>query len=351
MFAPVTHALAMATIRRERILPIPGRVLVRKGQNVSASDVVAETIVAPQHKLYDVARALGVSASQAVLYIQCSAGMQVASGDIIAGPVGMTKRVLRAPQDGRVLAVENGQILMQVESPAYGLKAGLTGTVSDILDDQGVIVEATGALIQGVWGNGKIDYGLLNVVASRPDDRLRSDHLDVSMRGTIIFSSYLDDPDVLKTAAGLPLRGLILGCISVELIPHALAASFPIVVIEGWGRRLLNVNAQRILTSAERREVALNAEGWDRRTGRRPEIVITLPTTGENLVPKDVTSFEPGEQVHLFRAPYAGNVGTIMKLLPGFTRLPSGISTRAAQIRLENGEDVVVPLANLEVMG
>jgi hypothetical protein len=37
MLAPVTHILPLATVQRQRVLPVPGRVLVRKGQEVAAA--------------------------------------------------------------------------------------------------------------------------------------------------------------------------------------------------------------------------------------------------------------------------------------------------------------------------
>jgi hypothetical protein len=50
------------------------------------------------------------------------------------------------------------------------------------------------------------------------------------------------------------------------------------------------------------------------------------------------------------RAPYAGQIGTLSNILLGLSVLPSGIKAQAAEIRLENGDNVVVPLTNLEVL-
>ncbi len=165
MIAPVRHILPLTTIRRERVLPIPGKVLVRKGQKVGATDSVAEAKLNPEHLLLDVARGLKLSEEKADQAIQCKPGEKVADGDVLAGPVGLTKRVIRAPKNGKVILTGGGQILLEIENQPYELKAAIPGTVVELLDGRGAIVEGTGALIQGVWGNGRIDFGLMHVLA------------------------------------------------------------------------------------------------------------------------------------------------------------------------------------------
>ena len=84
MLAPVTHILPLATIRRKRVLPTDGKVLVRAGQNVNPTDVIAQADLNPEHVVLDVSRALGVSANQAKDYVQRDVGDEVSEGSTIA---------------------------------------------------------------------------------------------------------------------------------------------------------------------------------------------------------------------------------------------------------------------------
>lgn len=350
MFAPVTHILPLTLIRRERVLPVSGRVVVRKGQKISATDVIAEARLAPEHMLLDIARGLGLTRDQSDQHIQCKAGTSVVQGDVLAGPVGFTQRVVRAPRNGKVIVAGEGQVLLELDAPPYELRAGMPGVVADLVSDRGAVVEVTGALVQGVWGNGRIDFGLMYVLAKSPDDVLTPDQLDVSMRGSVVLAAHCKAQEVFKAAAELPLRGMILGSMDSSLFPLALKMRFPIVVLDGFGHIPMNSAAYKLLTSSNRREVALNAEQRDRYREARPEVVIELPAPDHVAPPREADVFSPNQPVRLLRAPYVGKIGILIQVRPGRSALPNGILAQAADVRLESGETVLVPLANLEVL-
>jgi hypothetical protein len=349
MLASIKHILPLTTLRRERLLPIPGKVVVRKGQKVSATDTIAEAYLSPSHMLFDIARGLRVPAERAEKLIQVEVGARIAEGDIIAGPVGLTRRVIRAPKDGRVVLIGEGQVLLELRGRPFELKAGIPGIIRELVPERGAVIETTGALIQGVWGNGGVDFGLMIVKAKDPTELLTADQLDVSLRGSVILAGYVKDADVLKTAGELPLRGLILSSMDPVLIPLAIKVSVPIILLEGFGKRPVDGATFQLLTTNERREVALNADVWDRHRGTRPEVVIPLPASGEPPLPTDFNVFSSGQKVKITRAPFEGKIGTIDDLV-GIVELPSGIRTQAAEVRLEDGNSTVLPLANLEVL-
>ncbi len=350
MHATVTHYLPITTVRRARLLPVTGKVVVRKGQKVNPSDVVAEANLAPEHLLLEIARGLGLPAEKADTFIQHQAGEEVSQGDVIAGPVGLARRVVRAPKDGRVVVAGGGQVLLELNRPQYELRAALPGVVTQLITDRGVEIETTGALIQGVWGNGCTDYGVLSVLSHSPQDVLSSDKLDVSQRGSILLSGFCSDPDVLAAAGDIPIRGLILSSMDSTLVPVAARMRYPIVVIEGFGNIPMNSIAYKLLSTSDRRDVALIAEVWDRYEGTRPEIVIPLPPSGQLQLPLEAEIFAPGQKVRILGEAHRSSTGTITSLPPGLAVLPSGIHAPAAEVRLESGDNITYPLANLEVL-
>jgi hypothetical protein len=349
MLAPVVHYLPLTLIRRERRLPQPGKVLVRAGQKVAATDAVAEVNLFPDFLLLDVARSLQLSTSKTENYLQCHIGDQLAQGDVIAGPVGLANRIVRAPRDGKVVLAAEGQVLLETTGKVVQLKAGIPGNVVELFGDRGVLVETTGALIQGVWGNGRIDAGVMSVLAKKPDMLLTIADLDVSLRGSIVLAGYCNDPEVLSMAEELPLRGLVFGSLAASLLPVAAKLTCPVLVIEGFGDRPINPVVFKLLSTSERREVALNAEAWDRFTGARPELVISLPAPGNTTVPQDMVVFEVEKPVRVLRGPQVGELGLIVSL-KGNVVFPGGLRARAAEVRFENGKTQFLPLANLEIV-
>jgi hypothetical protein len=68
--APTFHVLPLTVIRRERKLPFPGKILVRKGQKVGANDAVVEAKLSPKHLMLDIAMGLSVSRTRSERFIR-----------------------------------------------------------------------------------------------------------------------------------------------------------------------------------------------------------------------------------------------------------------------------------------
>ena len=349
--APVHHILPLATIIRERVLPIKGTVLARLGQSVKSADIVAEATWAREHIFLDVARTLNISPDAADRVIRYKAGDKVPAGAIVAMGRGLLPKAVKAPREGRVVAAGGGQVLLESGESRMELRAGISGNVTQIIANRGVEIQTTGALIQAVWGNGRVDTGVMINLAEKPDTILTAARLDVSMRGSMLVVGEVKEEGALLAAADLPVRGLIVGSMPPVLIPIAREMRYPIVLTEGFGALPMNIAAYRLITTNAKREATLNAEALDRYSGARPEIIIPLPASNPPPIPHDVEVFAPGQTVRLRRQPGAGQIASILGLHDGLATFPSGLRAAAAEVRLENGEQLLIPLVNLEVVG
>jgi len=351
MLAPVRHIVPLTVIERERTLPVSGNVVARIDQKVSPTDVIAEANWAGEHVLIDVARTFGIPVNDADKLMNVRVGELVSEQTKIAVGRGIFPRTLYSDKPGRVVAAGGGQVLIETGETTFELKAGLPGTVTEIISNYGAVIHTVGALVQGVWGNGHIDTGLMLNLAEQPDEELEASRLDVSLRGSIILAGLIRDAETLQAASELPARGLILSSISPGLLPIARKMRFPIVVIEGFGQMPMNSIAYKLLSTNEKRDVTLNAEPYNRYTGARPEVIIPLPASKEPEAPIDVRELEVGQTVRMCRQPNLGEIGTVTKIRPGLTTLPSGLRAQVAEIKLETGDEILIPLANLEIVG
>lgn len=345
----VTHFLPLTLVRRTRLLPSAGKVLVHTGQKVNTTDVIAEARLMGRHTLIDVRRALGIQRVDEVeKLIERKPGEKIQKDDIIAQSGGLFARTLRSPVDGQVISITGGRMLVEMTGQVMQLQAGFAGTVTDITPEYGATIETSAALLQGIWGNDRCDQGLLLVVSRSADDELTKERMDVSMRGAIVVGGYCGQADVLRMGAEMPLRGLILSGISAELLPLAASQTYPIVILEGVGQLPFNSAAFKILSTSDRRDTCLKATAYQPYTGERPEVIIPLPPNAE--LANVLTEYKAGKSVRLLGAPYASQIGTIVQLRPGLTRLPNGIGAACADVRLENSGLVTIPLANLDVL-
>ncbi len=340
----------MTNIKRERVLPVNGHVLVRRLQKVSPTDVIVVAPLSPKFLLLDIAQGLNVTPERADELLQRQSGDELVQGDVIAGPVGLFQRVVRAPHPGQVRIAGEGKVLFEISSPTYELQAGMEGNITNIIPERGAIIEAHGALIQGVWGNGKIAYGIVQPVSNDMLQELIPEQLNIGFRGTILTAGYCKNPEVLEAAGNIPIKGLILGSISAELIPLAKKVDYPIIVIDGFGESAMNKAAEGILIANKEKNITVNAQGYDPLLGEFPEVIISLAPQTDPELPVEIESLKAGKKVIIINGTKGSKIGKIESILPGKQILPSGIESQVAEVSFESDKRMTIPLTNLEIL-
>ncbi|MBN1658742.1 MAG: hypothetical protein JXA93_10090 [Anaerolineae bacterium] len=345
----------LVTIRRERILPVEGEVLVGVGEMVGPADVVARCQLPGSVRVVDASRALRVPRHRAERYLLKSPGDSVQVNETVAAPgglLGRLRRSCRSPVDGQIVDVRDGLILIQPASTTFELEAHLKGQVTNIMPRRGVVISAVGALIQAFWGCGGEADGVLKLVVDNPMKPLRARSIDVSCQGTIAVGGRILDEATLDQAVEAKVRGMIVGSVDAVLIPYLRGLPFPIIVTEGFGSLPMSEPVFGLLHSNMGREAMMNAETSTRWGARRPEVLI--PLRAEDSTPEDSRqpkALRVGDLVRVLRAPHLGALGTVIDL-PDFPQmLESGSRVPAVLVELDDADQpVAIPVVNVELV-
>ncbi len=354
MYYPVeTRITPLTTIRRERLLPTRGQVLVRPGEVVGANDVVARCQLPGDLLVVDVARALGVRRERVGKFLRKAVGDPVQADELLAAPRGLLgrfRRGCRAPVDGRIAAIRAGVVLIEAAASTLELTAHIRGQVTNVMPNLGVVISTSGALIQGVWGSGGEAGGVLKVLVDNPQKPLRARAIDVSCHGTLLVGGRLQDKQALQQAIEARVRGIIVGSVSAELIPDLRALPLPVLITEGFGTLPMSPYTFSLLQANLGREAMISADTQTRWDVKRPEVVIPLRAEEMPQEKPGPMPLEVGTRVRVVYGPHLGAMGHVTDLPALPQVVESGGRLSVAEVELEKEGKVLVPLANLELI-
>lgn len=346
-----TKIEALTKIRRERVLPRPGDILVSPGDRVEATQVVGRTEVPGDFRILRVDRQLGISGPKVEKYLQVDLGDTVHQGTVIAKQGGFLGRSVRSPIDGVIVARGGGRVLIEAQPTPFELHGYIPGTVLEVTDSRRIVIEISGGLIQGIWGSGEESVGVLKFITNRPHSLLNAGSVDPSCHGAILVGGVLEDPEVLEQAEDVEARGMITGGLVPELIPHVERLSFPVVVTDGIGYASMAGPIFDLLRANEGEEASVSGSVQMRWRTRRPEVIIPKPdkTAPVNEEAPD-ERLTVGTRVRIVRAPHAGRVGEIVNIPRYARQIETGARVRCAEVDIGQDEPVSVPFVNLDVL-
>ncbi|HSM55351.1 MAG TPA: hypothetical protein VK879_04280 [Candidatus Sulfomarinibacteraceae bacterium] len=337
-------------IRRERLLPRAGEVVVTPGQEVNPVQVVARTSHQRGFTIVDAADILDVSPADVPKYLLVEEGAAVQKKKPLLQKKGMFgSKSYSSPVNGILYQVSHGRLILQQTSDLIELRAMIRGVVAGYLGSRGVIIETQGSLIQGIWGSGREGFGTIKIASERNDAPLRKEHIGADARGAVLVAGYIDRPGVLEEAESNSVRGVIVGSVPTGMLHTLPALRFPIIVTEGFRQQPMAPPIFRLLQQSEGREASLF--GADTGTWSRPEIVIPLPAS--DAVQQTADTLQPlavGQRVRLLRAPHAGAVGEVIAVYERARATEVGFRMPGATVAINEEEVLFVPYPNLDLI-
>lgn len=357
------------TLRKERILPLKGEVLVKKGDMVKAQDLVAQTLLPGKVMPFNLSNKLGVPADQVQHYVKVKAGDEIKKGDVIAqtnGFLGMFKTTVKSPLTGEIENISKitGQMLLREPRIPVQIKAFIDGIIVDTIPEEGVAIENRSAYVQGIFGIGGETYGQIKMMVDSPLKRIKASDLDDSCKGKLCVCGSMVDYDTIKKAQDVGVSALITGGIDdndlKKLLGYNIGVAITghenigitIICTEGFGEIKMADNTFSLLQKFDGKEASCHGKTQIRAGVMRPEIIIPLEFSEKDLVveePKSST-LEIGSRIRIIRNPNFGMIGKITALPEKLTKVESETLVRTLEAELEDGSKILCPRANVEVI-
>ena len=367
-YTPGLKVLKSTNVKKERRLPIKGKVNKIVGDKLTPEEIVATTDLPGNVQIIKVASQLNIGPADIFDILKVKTGDNVVKGDLIAqtqGLFGMFKSELYAPIDGTIESISDvtGQLIMREAPIPVDIDAYISGSVTDIISDEGVVINTHAAFIQGIFGIGGEARGNIKILVNNRDDELTENLLNESHSGKIIIGGSFISLNAFKKAMKLNISGIVVGGFNYfdleDILGYRLGVAITgsediptsLIVTEGYGKIQMGQQTFDLLKNHANQFASINGATQIRAGVIRPEIVI--PYDKKEISGEVSTKTEKGIQknslVRVIRAPHFGSMGRVLDLPPELQKMESETMVRVAIIDVD-GHKYTIPRSNLEMV-
>ena len=355
-------------VQRVRRLPIKGEVLVKQGDSVNPEDAVARALLPGPLQTLKLAEKLGVEPKDAVPYFKLKVGDPVAIGQLVAETKGFLifkPKPIYSDYEGTIESISEvtGNVLVREASIPVDVKAYIQGTVAKVMPEEGAVIESRCAMIQGIFGVGGERTGVIRHAVAGPDQILHGDDIKAADAGKILIGGSGVTYDAIVKASEVGVTGIVAGGLRdsdlIKFLGYDIgvaitgqeAINLSIVITEGFGYLNMAQRTFDLLKSLEGQVASINGATQIRAGVIRPEVIVPLAATAGTAAPHDeVLSLGIGTPIRVIREPYFGQLGKVTELPSALMVVDSGTEVRVLKARLDGGDEVVVPRANVEIL-
>jgi hypothetical protein len=368
-YTPGLTVTERTTVRRRRILPLPGAVLVKVGDAVRADTAVARAELPGKVVPLNLANQLGIAPDEINDYLVKKEKDSVQKDDVLAENkpfIKWFKTEIRSPITGKVESVSTitGQILLREPPRMLELRGYIDGSVAEVHPEQGVTVESTCSLVQGIFGIGGETSGELVMGVKAPDQPLLPEQLNQSMKGKVVVGGAFLSAATMTRAKELGIVGLVVGGIHDKdlraLLGYDLGVAitgteqvgFTLILTEGFGTIPMAPKTFALLSAHAGQKASISGATQIRAGVIRPEIIIphSGPAAATKVAQAEREGIQLGDPVRIIRDPLFGKIGAVSGLPSELRAIPTESEVRVLEVRFPDGTRTVVPRANIEVI-
>ena len=368
-YTPGLKIKSIEQVRKERVLPIEGTVLVEVGDEVDFNSTLARTEIPGNAEILNVTEILGVDPGDVFDYSLKKKGDAFEEGELLAKNVafwGLVKKFVYAPFSGTIESLSGltGQIIVRQHNFPLEINAYIKGKVVEVLPKKGAIIETKAAFIQGIFGFGGENHGEIAVVVGSPEELLTEEKVGLEHQGKVIVGGSGVTDEAYQRALEVGVKGIVVGGLDVEDLIEILGEDIgvaitgeenidiTVIATEGFGALPISERTFNLLRNMEGRMSAINGTTQIRAGVLRPEIIIPYDNPDEMDESKEefLDGMIKGSLVRIIRAPYFGEIAKVKDLPINLQRVESGSRVRVIELELEDGKVVIVPRANVEII-
>jgi len=369
-YTPGLKVTRKTVLRKERRLPLPGEVVVKVGDKVSAETVVAKTELPGNVQPINVAGLLSIPPQEINSVMIKKVNDPVKKGEPIAESksfFGLFKNTVTSPVDGYIESISNitGQVILREPPIPITVNAYIDGTVVEVIPNEGVVVETTASFIQGIFGIGGETIGEILVVAKSPDEELTKEKITPEMKGKILIGGSYVTSEALKEAVKCGVKGVVVGAIDDKNLKDFLGydigvaitgneqKGITLMITEGFGKLPMAKRTFELFLELNGKKASMNGATQIRAGVIRPEVIVAIPE--EQIVSEESEEelsqgLAIGTIVRVIREPYFGRIGKVTALPPELQIIETEAKVRVLELEFDNGERVIVPRANVEII-
>jgi len=355
-------------VKKQRILPLKGDVLVKVGDRVAPDDIIARTELPGNVVPINVANKLGIPPEDIEMVMLKKVGDPIEEGELIA--LSKTLFIFKNPCHATIsgtlesISTITGQILQRGKPSPVEVKAYLKGKVTEVFPEEGVEIHCLASFVQGIFGIGGEKNGPIHIAVPDNTVVLDGDRIDDSMSGKIVVGGSLVTADALKKANQVGVRGIVVGGFDDKDLRDFLGYDIGVaitgseditttlVVTEGFGQINMAGKTFDLLKRHEGETACINGATQIRAGVIRPEVVI--PTEKAEIVvdaaDEEISGLTVGSPIRVIRHPYFGQLGTVTQLPSPLHTLESESKARILGVRFDDGNEAIIPRANVEMI-
>ncbi|ALA59694.1 hypothetical protein [Nitrospira moscoviensis] len=368
-YTPGLTVTERTVVRRRRLLPLVGTVLVRQGEPVRADQPVARAELPGKVYPLNLANQLGVAPNEITEYLVKKAGDAVRKDEILAENkpfIKWFKTEIPSPVSGTVESISTvtGQVLLREPPRILDVLGYIDGIVVETIPQQGVVVETSCSLVQGIFGIGGETRGEVVIGVGAPDEALTAAQLKPDMKGKIVVGGAFLPAETMTRAKALGIAGLVVGGIHDKdlraLLGYDLGVAitgteqvgFTLILTEGFGTIPMAQKTFKLLSAHAGEQASISGATQIRAGVIRPEIIVPSKGAGPAAaaVPAEREGIRIGDPVRIIRDPLFGKIGQVSALPSDLHKIPTESEVRVLEVQFGDGSKAVIPRTNVEVI-